>query len=277
MSTIERSVLRRQIGIYLAVTYALVLALALAFPNIGLTPMLMMGAPTIAVAVAIAATVRRGERGAAWRGIGFGPASLRHFAAGLLLPVALVAASFGIAAAAGVVRFAGLAAIDPVQLALEAFAIGLLLALAEEIGWRGFLLPRLAELTRGSRAALLTGAGHAAFHLPALTLTSVYQGEGNRFIVVPMVMVTLTAAGVLYGWLRLASGSIWPVALAHSTFNAAFSHGALAVTATSPAIMAYVTTETGVVTMLLTAATAVWLIRYRFAEPAGTIPADQRR
>ena len=34
-----------------------------------------------------------------------------------------------------------------------------------------------------------------------------------------MVMVTLTLAGVWYGWLRLWSGSIWPVTLAHSAFN----------------------------------------------------------
>ena len=41
----------------------------------------------------------------------------------------------------------------------------------------------------------------------------------NRWIVVPMVMVTLTLAGVWYGWLRLWSGSIWPVSLSHSAFN----------------------------------------------------------
>ena len=91
--------------------------------------------------------------------------------------------------------------------------------LGEEIGWRGYLLLRLAELTSGRRAALLTGAFHAIFHLPLLVLTTTYQSEGNRWIVVPMVMVTLTLAGVWYGWLRLWSGSIWPVSLSHSAFN----------------------------------------------------------
>src|SRR5215212_1883146 len=33
--------------------------------------------------------------------------------------------------------------------------------LGEEIGWRGYLLCRLAEVTSGRRAALLTGAFHA--------------------------------------------------------------------------------------------------------------------
>jgi hypothetical protein len=50
-------------------------------------------------------------------------------------------------------------------------------------------------------------------------LTTTYQSEGKRWIVVPMVMVTLTLAGVWYGWLRLWAGSIWPVSLSHSAFN----------------------------------------------------------
>jgi uncharacterized protein len=81
--------------------------------------------------------------------------------------------------------------------------------LGEEIGWRGYLLFRVAELTSGRRAALVTGVFHGIFHLPLLLLTTTtYQGEGKRWIVIPMVMVTLTLAGVWYGWLRLWSGSI---------------------------------------------------------------------
>jgi uncharacterized protein len=91
--------------------------------------------------------------------------------------------------------------------------------LGEEIGWRGYLLFRLAELTSGRRAALLTGAFQAIFNLPLLLIATTYQSEGNRWIVVPMVMVTLTLAGAWYGWLRLWSGSIWPVTLSHSAFN----------------------------------------------------------
>jgi membrane protease YdiL (CAAX protease family) len=37
---------------------------------------------------------------------------------------------------------------------------------------------------------------------------------------VPLFLAVLTAAGVLYGYLRDASGSLWPVVIAHGTFNA---------------------------------------------------------
>jgi uncharacterized protein len=138
--------------------------------------------------------------------------------------------------------------------------------LGEEIGWRGFLLLRFGAVMSGRRAALATGACHAVFHLPLLTLTTTYQSAGNRWIVVPMVMVTLTLAGVWYGWLRLWSGSIWPVSLSHSTFNNVLDGGSGLAIATSPAAMAYTTTETGVVTLLIVLATAVYLLTRRAAD-----------
>src|SRR4029453_7852500 len=149
--------------------------------------------------------------------------------------------------------------------------------LGEEIGWRGYLLFRMAELTSGRRAALLTGAFHAIFHLPLLLLTTTYQGEGKRWIVVPMVMVTLTLAGVWYGWLRLWSGSIWPVSLSHSAFNNLMAGAAGLTIATSPAMMAYVTTETGVVTMIILVLVAAYLLTrraadFRKAEPNTPLP-----
>jgi uncharacterized protein len=171
----------------------------------------------------------------------------------VLGPAAFIALSFGIAAAFGVVRFSGLPpdfgrAVLNLAITTIIFTVVLL---GEEIGWRGYLLFRVAELTSGRRAAVVTGAFHAIFHLPLLLLTTTYQSEGKRWIVVPMVMVTLTLAGVWYGWLRLWSGSIWPVSPSHSVFNNLIEGVAGAAMATSPAMMAYVTTETGAVTMII--------------------------
>jgi hypothetical protein len=79
-------------------------------------------------------------------------------------------------------------------------------------------------------------------------------------------MVTLTLAGVWYGWLRLWSGSIWPASLSHSTFNNALDGGSGLAIATSPAAMAYTTTETGIVTMLIVLVTAGYLLTRRAAD-----------
>ena len=224
--------------------------------------------PVTSVALTVWLTVPRGARGAVWSAVGWGMPRVRALVVAVVGPVVIIGLSFGVAVALRVVRFpapdgsAGIA-LGKAVLATVVFAV---VFLGEEVGWRGFLLLRLAELTSGRRAAVLTGAFHAVFHLPLLLLTTTYQSAGNRWIVVPMVMVTLTLAGVWYGWLRLWSGSIWPVSLSHSAFNNVVEGVGGAAVATSPATMAYVTTETGAATLVLVSLVAASLLVRRAAD-----------
>lgn len=268
----------RQVVVYLCITYAITLAIALALPHAGIAPLIAIAVPTIAVALTTAFAVPRGQRRAVWATVGFHPRRGRGLLIAVLGPVAVIAVSFGVAAAFGVVRFPGPGpgfGLAVLQLAVTTIIFSVVF-LGEEIGWRGFLLFRLAELTSGRRAAVLTGAFHAIFHLPLLLLTTTYQSEGKRWIVVPIVMVTLTLAGVWYGWLRLWSGSIWPVSLSHSAFNNVIEGVAGAAIATSPAMMAYVTTETGVVTMIIMVLLAGYLLTRRAADFRKAEPQDAR-
>ncbi len=61
----------------------------------------------------------------------------------------------------------------------------------------------------------------------------------------------ITAAGIPYAWLRWSSGSIWPVAVMHATFNEAMGRWTTIATAASPAALAYTTTKTGLATHAL--------------------------
>jgi membrane protease YdiL (CAAX protease family) len=268
----------RQIVVYLCITYGLTLAIALALPHAGIAPLIAIAVPVIAVALTVAFTVPRGQRRAVWAAVGFNPRRGRGLLIGVLGPAAIIALSVGVAAAFGVVQFPGLPpgfgrAVLNVTLTIVVFAV---VFLGEEIGWRGYLLFRVAELTSGRRAAVITGAFHAIFHLPLLLLTTTYQNEGKRWIVVPMVIVTLTLAGVWYGWLRLWSGSIWPVSLSHSAFNNLMAGVVGLAVVTSPAKMAYVTTETGVVTMIIMVLVAGYLLTRRAADFAKAEPKSPR-
>jgi membrane protease YdiL (CAAX protease family) len=62
-------------------------------------------------------------------------------------------------------------------------AIAAVVMLGEEVGWRGFLLPRMQQLTTPRRAAILTAAAHAAVHLPVILLTTTYNSQGSRWII----------------------------------------------------------------------------------------------
>lgn len=93
------------------------------------------------------------------------------------------------------------------------FVVSLPLMFAEEWGWRGFLLPRLLPL--GLWPALLgSGAIWGLWHLPG------YLGPSGRELgSLPPFLVSAVLLGVLIGWLRLASGSLWPCVVAHGVVN----------------------------------------------------------
>src|SRR5688500_19712829 len=98
----------RQIVVYLCITYGLTLAVAIALPNAGITPLIAIAFPVIAMALTVAFTVPRGQRRAVWAAVGFRPRRGRGLIIAGLGPAAIVALSFGVAAAFGVVQFSGL-------------------------------------------------------------------------------------------------------------------------------------------------------------------------
>src|SRR4029450_13427692 len=64
----------RQIVVYLCITYGLTLAIAIALPHAGITPLIAIAFPVIAVALTVAFTVPRGQRRPVWAGGGIQPA-----------------------------------------------------------------------------------------------------------------------------------------------------------------------------------------------------------
>ena len=140
-----------------------------------------------------------------------------------------------------------------------AIAFVTVLALTEEIGWRGYLLPRVQMLVSKRKAALVVGFIHGMFHVPLMVFTTTYNNVGSRWVVVPTVVVTITAAGVFYAWLKDRSGSVWPVSLAHGTVNVLID-GAAYVVVLSPVAFAHTATESGLVTMAAAIAVAGFLL-----------------
>jgi membrane protease YdiL (CAAX protease family) len=87
----------------------------------------------------------------------------------------------------------------------------------EEWGWRGFLLPKLLPLGQW-RALLLTGTLWGLWYSPVVLLG--YDYPFHPKIGVILMTIFCIIFGVLLGWLRLATGSIWPAAIGHGALNA---------------------------------------------------------
>ncbi|WP_271175522.1 CPBP family intramembrane glutamic endopeptidase [Leifsonia poae] len=179
--------------------------------------------------------------------------------AGLFGSVLLVFAGVFLAAALGIVRldlvhFSGFAALIDEQLAaqgagslplpigvlvlvqLAAIPVGAIVngfvTVGEELGWRGWLLPSLRPL--GTWPALVvTGVIWGLWHSPVILLG--YNFGQPDLLGVALMVGGCTLYGILIGWLRLRSGSVWPAVFAHGAYNAAAGAAVLLTAAGSTA------------------------------------------
>lgn len=95
-------------------------------------------------------------------------------------------------------------------------------AFGEEIGWRGFLLPLLAEELGVRKAILLNGVLWGAVHAPLVCFGLNYTGNypGEPWSGILMMIVFATSIGVFLSYLTLESKSIFPACIAHGAINA---------------------------------------------------------
>lgn len=97
-------------------------------------------------------------------------------------------------------------------------AVNSILAFGEEVGWRGWLLPALLPLGTWP-ALIITGVLWGAWHAPIILLG--YNFDEPNLVGVGLMIVATTLIGVLVGWLRLRSESLWPAVVAHGALNTA--------------------------------------------------------
>jgi membrane protease YdiL (CAAX protease family) len=263
--------------VFYALAFGLGVVTVLLAPLLGDEPagLLIMLMPLIAVVLMLLVVTRDGYSRAGWRALGLRRAGWRGWPLALAGPVAVLGFTYAVTWASGighVVSPAGGPADAALNFVID-LLIGTIFALGEEIGWRGYFLPHLLPLGQ-RRALLLSGLLHGAWHLPLLLMTSFYHGLGNRLIVIPLFLITLSAAGVCYGYLRLTTGSAWPAAILHGTFNSVWSLLSKLTIGASPVLLEYVAGESGIATLLGVIVFAVYLLwrLERQAQPARLSP-----
>ncbi|HWE52306.1 MAG TPA: CPBP family intramembrane glutamic endopeptidase [Bryobacteraceae bacterium] len=164
------------------------------------------GTRAIAVATVMPLVVGFTAYGIAWS-IG-----LARFKAPVL-PSAVLGIHFA-SAGGGFVRFCQCLGVMLVLGALDTCKY----AAGEEIGWRGYMLTRLVD--SGIRAPILiSGLAWGLWHTP-LILSGQYASGPHPIMSTCLFLVGIVAAGYVFAWLRLSSGSIWPCIWGHSAWNA---------------------------------------------------------
>ena len=101
------------------------------------------------------------------------------------------------------------------NLSFYAFAVNFLANTCEEIGWRGFALPRLQKQYSALLATLIVGTLWGLWHLPLVFFV------GNPMSKYPFIwLISIVADAFIYTWLyNSTKGSILLVALFHGAGN----------------------------------------------------------
>lgn len=254
--------------VFYVLAFGLTVTVSLLQPLLGdATMFLHMYTPMLATLLMLLVVTRDGYSKTSWQSLGLDRLGLRSWWLALVGPLMLMSAVYAIVWISGVGSFVTPAGFTLAGLPLD-FVVELVITsifvLGEEIGFRGYLLPHLLQLGT-IRALLLSGFLHGLWHFPLMLLTPVLHITGSWLIVGPIFLVTLTAAGVFYGYLRLTSGSVWSPTLAHGAVNRLLDLFKTFTVATSPITLHYLAGETGVIMMVGTALLA-GVILYRLRQ-----------
>jgi membrane protease YdiL (CAAX protease family) len=110
------------------------------------------------------------------------------------------------------------------QIMLAALPFFFIFAIFEEVGWRGYLAPKLASLGLNSYvASALVAVVWATWHLPYIReLTWDYTSE-NLLIFIPRFYLVMFAFAIVFDQIRRITGTFWPAVLMHAIGNS-FGH-----------------------------------------------------
>ncbi len=114
-----------------------------------------------------------------------------------------------------------LAVLQIVQGLLLAPVLNFIFALGEELGWRGYLLPKLLERHNPAAAALITGVVWGVWHAPLIAMGHNYglAYAGAPWGGIAAMVLFCVAVGGLFAWLSVKTQSCIPAAIAHGALN----------------------------------------------------------
>lgn len=212
MKAITAFIKRYPLVAYFVLAYALAWMLIPLVVSISVVfGLLALFGPAIA-AISVTGVVagRSGVRQLLWRAV-HGPTGVKWIAVAVGLP--LLVSGTVVALNAALLR-------KPISIVRNeapalTIAIGMLV-IGEELGWRGFALPRLQARFSPLVASLILGGLWGAWHLP----NALIPGLGYYLTAFPVFLIYVLSMTVLFTWLaNRTRGSVWIAWLFHAAIN----------------------------------------------------------
>ena len=210
MSTIAASIERRPLIAFFVLAYALTWPL---IPLVSVSP--LWGFPALfgpALAAVIVAAITDGRAGlrdllsrlVRWR------VGTRWYAVALGLPMLLALTAAGLHLVLGAPTFVTFGELSVLNFVVFFLIVG------EELGWRGYALPRLLAQRSALAASLILGVMWGGWHLPTFFVPGAPQ-YGLPFSAFMMLTI---AYSVVIGWVYVhARGSVLIASLMHGAIN----------------------------------------------------------
>lgn len=183
-----------------------------------------------AVAALIASVVKLKENGGKLRfksvltGCGFRKCKWRYIFMGCLIPLIYILVPYLLYWAVYPESFFTYAT-NPVGMCISILLAiivgdltGLVSALGEEIGWRGFMVPNLLERFGWKNTLLFSSLFWCLWHFPLILFDDYMSGTPLWYNLISFVLC-IFPVGVIAGLLAIESGSVWPSALLHASHN----------------------------------------------------------
>src|SRR5215213_10500723 len=236
--------------------------------------------PTVAALIMLLVVTREGYSKEGWKSLGLHRLGLSvwwiAFGVTLLVTVVASAIVWATPLASFVLPEGGFGA-EFIKFLIQVVLFTLTLVLFEEIGMRGYLLPKLLSLGR-TRALALSGLVWATWHMPIYYFLAKLFPVGNVLLFLPLFYGSIVAASFVFGYLRLYTGSIWPGSIAHSVHNAAWGTlGAFTATSYPVIVNLYLVGDYGLLIVVGGVVAAIWVGYYlrsglNKAQPSGAAP-----
>ena len=227
---------RHQLAIYFGLTFAISWAIWLGLILGSLHIQTLVGAVLNVVAIAgpsiaalvLATVLGRGELRRLLAGFSLSRLSVRWTVVALVLPLAMMVAAIAVSVAAfGAPHPAVTLSVAGVVLAEFVRVLFLGGPVGEELGWRGFALPRLQQHRNAVDASILLGLVWGLWHLPLYFVLGTGQSEmlgagaSPAFAIGGFLGWTI-GLSVLFTWLfNQTGGSLFVVILFHAAVNLA--------------------------------------------------------
>jgi len=221
--------------------------------------------PALAALIMMFLVTKDGYTKAGWRSLGIHKLGMNKWLFALFVPIIPIAMSYAIAWLCGL---STLVIPDTILgFSWRAFPIAIILifvsnvltnSLGEELGWRGYLFPRLYASFGFKRGALITGWVHGIWHFPMIIFTTGYHHEGNVWITLCLMLLSTLFLAPVIGYVRIKSGSVWPASILHTSHNLVWAIFA-ALSQSNASISEYITGDISIVVIIFYAALSWWV------------------